>query len=127
MDVLADLAERYDHVLVDSPPAVTYSDARTIAASCDLTLLVVRPELANARMFELAREGLTNVGANISGVVINHGMGGHQVIAPLALEMKQAARVEKSTPEDLHAKSLAAPLAGALSFSLSRYPGRGSG
>src|SRR5205814_6247558 len=74
MDVLSDLADRYDYVLLDSPPAVTFSDARTIAASCDLTLLVIRPDIANRRLFDLAREGLTNVGANISGVVLNHGM-----------------------------------------------------
>ena len=41
-DILGDLAERYDYVLLDSPPTVTFTDARTISASSDITLMVVR-------------------------------------------------------------------------------------
>jgi succinoglycan biosynthesis transport protein ExoP len=71
IDVLGDLSERYDHVLIDSPPALTYSDARTMAASCDATLMVVRAGQINRQLFEKAREGMSNVGANVVGVVIN--------------------------------------------------------
>jgi capsular exopolysaccharide synthesis family protein len=71
IDLLGDLAERYDYVLLDSPPALTYSDARTMAASCDATLMVVLAGQINRPLFERAREGLVNVGANIAGVIIN--------------------------------------------------------
>ena len=71
IDLLGDLAERYDYVLLDSPPALSYSDARTMAASCDATLMVVRAGQINRQLFERAREGLVNVGANIAGVIIN--------------------------------------------------------
>jgi polysaccharide biosynthesis transport protein len=71
VDLLGDLAGRYDYVLLDSPPALTYSDARTMAASCDATLMVVRAGQINRQLFERAREGLVNVGANIAGVIIN--------------------------------------------------------
>ncbi len=33
-DVLAELSERYDHVLLDSPPVMPVTDARILAASC---------------------------------------------------------------------------------------------
>jgi hypothetical protein len=41
-DVLAEITERYDHVLVDSPPVMPVTDARILAASADATLLAVR-------------------------------------------------------------------------------------
>ncbi|MBV8782207.1 MAG: CpsD/CapB family tyrosine-protein kinase, partial [Phycisphaerae bacterium] len=71
IDLLGDLAERYDYVLLDSPPAVTFTDARTIAASCDATLMVIRGKAVNRPVFERARQGLMNIGANLAGVVIN--------------------------------------------------------
>jgi capsular exopolysaccharide synthesis family protein len=69
--VLDHLIDVYDHVVIDAPPTVAVDDARIIAASCDLTLLVLRAGRANRRLSELAREGLSAVGANIVGVVIN--------------------------------------------------------
>ena len=71
IDLLGDLAHRYDYVLLDSPPVVTFTDARTIAASCDATLLVIRGQAVNRPLFNQARQGLINVGANLAGVVIN--------------------------------------------------------
>jgi succinoglycan biosynthesis transport protein ExoP len=73
-DLLGDLAERYDYVLIDSPATVTFTDARTISASADLTLMVIRADQLNRRMFQMACDGLTNVGANLCGVVLNTGM-----------------------------------------------------
>jgi capsular exopolysaccharide synthesis family protein len=72
-DLMGDLAERYDYVLLDSPPTVTFTDARIISASCDLTLMVVRVNQFNRRMFQIGCEGLTNVGANLCGLVLNSG------------------------------------------------------
>ena len=71
IDLLGDLAHRYDYVLIDSPPVITFTDARTIAASCDATLLVIRGRAVNRPLFNQARQGLINVGANLAGVVIN--------------------------------------------------------
>jgi len=41
-DLLAKLAEQYDLVLLDAPPAAAMTDARIIAAQADTTLLLVR-------------------------------------------------------------------------------------
>jgi len=61
----------YDHVILDAPPTVPVDDARIIARSCDMTLLVLRAGRANRRLAELARDGLCAVGAKIMGVVVN--------------------------------------------------------
>jgi capsular exopolysaccharide synthesis family protein len=74
-DLLADLAERYDYVLLDSPPSVAFTDARTLSASVDITLLVQRADVLNRRIFDIAREGLVNIGANLCGIALNLGLG----------------------------------------------------
>jgi polysaccharide biosynthesis transport protein len=73
IDLMGDLAERYDYVLVDSPPTVSFTDARTISASSDLTMMVVRANQLNRRLFQIACDGLTTVGANLCGLIINSG------------------------------------------------------
>jgi capsular exopolysaccharide synthesis family protein len=65
------LIDRYDHIVLDAPPTVPVDDARIIAASCDITLLVLRAGRANRRLAEMARDGLGAVGAKIMGVVVN--------------------------------------------------------
>jgi tyrosine-protein kinase Etk/Wzc len=72
-DLLNDLARRYDHVVVDSPPVMAVTDARILAAMCDLTLLVVRAEFSNKRAAQDAKDGLLGFGANLVGVVVNDG------------------------------------------------------
>ena len=70
-DVLGKLSERYDHILVDSPPVMPVTDARILGATCDLTLLVLRAERSHRKAAERARDGLTSVGAKILGAVVN--------------------------------------------------------
>jgi polysaccharide biosynthesis transport protein len=70
-DYLNDLADRYDLVLIDSPPVTAVTDARIIAASVDATLLVIRPEASNRKQAEHARDGLRSVGARVIGVAVN--------------------------------------------------------
>jgi Mrp family chromosome partitioning ATPase len=47
------------------------TDARILAASADLTVLVLRADKSTVRMSRHARDGLLSVGANILGVVVN--------------------------------------------------------
>ncbi len=70
-DVLAELCEQYDHVVIDSPPVMAVDDARIIAASCDLTVLVVRADRSNRKLAAAARDALLAVGARICGIVLN--------------------------------------------------------
>jgi capsular exopolysaccharide synthesis family protein len=68
MDMLFD---RYDQLIIDSAPVVGISDSRIVAASCDVTVLVLRAGVSTRRMSELARQGLASVGAQVLGMVIN--------------------------------------------------------
>jgi capsular exopolysaccharide synthesis family protein len=70
-DLLAAVAARYDHVLLDSPPLLPVTDARILAASCGATLLAVRAERSTRKAALHARELLKGVGAGVLGVVVN--------------------------------------------------------
>ena len=63
--------EQYDQVIIDSPPVVGLADARIIAASCDVTILVLRSGVSTRRTTELARQGLGSVGAQVLGAIVN--------------------------------------------------------
>jgi capsular exopolysaccharide synthesis family protein len=68
---LARLSERFDQVILDSPPVAAVTDATILSTLVDGTLLVVR---ANRTAKEVARHAnrvLQNVGANFAGCVLN--------------------------------------------------------
>ena len=65
------LAEKYDHVVIDSPPLLAVTDARIIAASADATVLVLRAGKSNRKLSELSIDGLVSVGARLLGAVVN--------------------------------------------------------
>ena len=70
-ETLKKLTERYDRVIVDSPPVAPVADAQILAAVCDITLLVVRAEKTTRRQAQHARDSLLSVGAQILGAVVN--------------------------------------------------------
>jgi len=70
-DHLNELADKYDLVIIDSPPVTSVADARILAASSDVSLLVIRLEASTRKQTEAARDGLRSVGARLIGVAIN--------------------------------------------------------
>jgi capsular exopolysaccharide synthesis family protein len=68
---LNDLADKYDLVLLDSPPVTAVADARILAASVDASMLVVRPQSSTRKQTQAARDGLGSVGARLIGVAVN--------------------------------------------------------
>ena len=70
-DMLAIASEKYDQILVDSPPVVPITDARILAATCDATILVLRAGKSTRHQADSAFEALNAVGAPILGVVVN--------------------------------------------------------
>src|SRR5205823_4795414 len=71
IDLLDALAEKYDRVVIDSPPLLPVTDARIIAASADGTILVLRAAKSNRKLSEVSLDGLSAVGAKVLGVVVN--------------------------------------------------------
>ena len=70
-DMLNKLREKYDRIIIDSPPVMPVADARVIAALGDATLLVLRAERSTRRIAIAARNELWRVRATRIGVVVN--------------------------------------------------------
>jgi capsular exopolysaccharide synthesis family protein len=65
------LQDRYDRILVDSPPIGICADAQVLAARCGSTMLVLRARRSSRMAVQKAREALSTVSANVVGVVVN--------------------------------------------------------
>jgi capsular exopolysaccharide synthesis family protein len=71
LDLLVTLREQFDIILVDTPPLLAVSDPSVIAPRVDGVLLTIRVAKNGRPAAERAREILTNLGANVYGVVVN--------------------------------------------------------
>jgi capsular exopolysaccharide synthesis family protein len=70
--LMARLRQRYDAIIVDSPPAGLLSDALTLACVADQTVIVARNgETTNAELATTARL-LRERGATLAGLVLTH-------------------------------------------------------
>jgi capsular exopolysaccharide synthesis family protein len=69
--LLAELAARYDRVLIDSPPAVPVTDPAILSTSVDGVVLVVRHAATHRDAARRAAQHILDVGGNIIGVVLN--------------------------------------------------------
>ncbi len=79
-NIVRELSEKYDRIVIDSPPIMAVADARILGAMCDVTLMVLRAEKSTRKASEQARDGLLSVGAHILGAVVNdvhYGEGGY--------------------------------------------------
>ena len=65
------LKEKYDWILLDSPPAIAVTDTMIMANKADILILVVRAALADRNVIKRAKELLTNINIKITGAVIN--------------------------------------------------------
>lgn len=68
---LDQVKQRFDLVLLDSPPISSLADASILGAIVDGVLFIVKVNMANRDLIAKAKEQLQTVGANIIGVVLN--------------------------------------------------------
>jgi capsular exopolysaccharide synthesis family protein len=73
--LLADLRERYDFVLVDTPPLLVVTDPCVVAPRVDGVMLVIRPSKKSGPQSQRAREILATLGAHVLGVIVNGASG----------------------------------------------------
>ncbi|SHJ73254.1 CpsD/CapB family tyrosine-protein kinase [Desulfofundulus thermosubterraneus] len=65
------LLERFDYLIVDSPPVLAVTDASLLAAQVDGVILVVRAATTRVEIAREARDQLLKASARIIGVVLN--------------------------------------------------------
>lgn len=64
------LADRFDYVIIDSPPIMAVSDARVLAPLVDTTVFVVRWASTNREVVRSALKSLIETGGRVAGVVL---------------------------------------------------------
>jgi capsular exopolysaccharide synthesis family protein len=70
-ELLDELCERYDWVLLDSPPLASVTDALLLARQADTTIMVVQHNKADKKLIRRTVTSLRKAGANVLGAVLN--------------------------------------------------------
>jgi len=70
-DVLAELREEYDHIVVDSPPTLSVTDAVVMSTRADAVILVIRCGQTTKQALRRSRDLLLQVNARVCGVLLN--------------------------------------------------------
>lgn len=70
-DVLTALREQYDHIVIDTPPTLSVTDAVVMSTSADAVVLVIRSGQTTKQALRRSRELLGRVNARVSGVLLN--------------------------------------------------------
>ena len=65
------LADRYDIILIDTPPVLIATDSQIIASLCEATLLVVKSGSTERKELIDAKRKLEQVNANVVGTILN--------------------------------------------------------
>lgn len=71
-ELIQDVKQRFDLVLVDSPPILGVSDASVLASEVDLTMIVVQHRKLPRNMLVRVKQAVENVGGHVIGVVLNN-------------------------------------------------------
>ena len=70
--LLGQLSERFAHIIIDSPPAISFTDASILSTMVDGVMLVVHCGRSSRAVVRRAKQQLLDVGAHIFGVVLNN-------------------------------------------------------
>jgi succinoglycan biosynthesis transport protein ExoP len=70
-DVLARLCEQYDHIVIDTPPSLSVTDAVVLSPRADAVVLVIRSGQTTKQALRRSRDILTQVNAKVVGVLLN--------------------------------------------------------
>jgi polysaccharide biosynthesis transport protein len=70
--LLSHLSERFQHIIIDSPPAISFTDASILSTMVDGVMLVVHGGRSSRAVVRRAKQQLLDVGAHIFGVVLNN-------------------------------------------------------
>jgi capsular exopolysaccharide synthesis family protein len=66
------LSEKFTHIVIDSPPAISFTDASILSTMVDGVMLVVHGGRSSRAVVRRAKQQLQDVGAHIFGIVLNN-------------------------------------------------------
>jgi succinoglycan biosynthesis transport protein ExoP len=70
-DLIVELREQFDHIVIDTPPTLSVTDAVVLSPRADATVLVIRSGQTTKQALRRARDILTQVNAHVAGVLLN--------------------------------------------------------
>ncbi len=70
-DYLCRLRKEFDHIVIDTPPALSVTDAVLLSVEADSVLVVVRSGQTTKAALRRVRDLLSHVNARITGVIVN--------------------------------------------------------
>jgi succinoglycan biosynthesis transport protein ExoP len=70
-DVLLQLREQYDHIVIDTPPSLSVTDAVVLSPRADAVVLVIRSGQTTKQALRRSRDTLMQVNAKVVGVLLN--------------------------------------------------------
>lgn len=70
-DALSQLREQYDHIVVDTPPSLSVTDAVVLSQRADAVVLVIRCGQTTRQALRRSRDILARVNAKVVGVLLN--------------------------------------------------------
>ena len=70
-DLLLQLRKDYDHIVLDTPPTLSVTDAVVLSPRADATILVIRSGHTTKQALRRARDILMQVNAHVAGVLLN--------------------------------------------------------
>jgi exopolysaccharide transport family protein len=70
-DVLQHLREQYDHIVIDTPPSLSVTDAVVLSPRADAVVLVIRSGQTSKQALRRSRDILFQVNAKVVGVLLN--------------------------------------------------------
>ncbi|MET0754460.1 MAG: polysaccharide biosynthesis tyrosine autokinase [Pyrinomonadaceae bacterium] len=70
-NLLQFLKSNYKHVIIDSPPAISFTDAAILSTQVDGVVLVAMAGKSSIHLIRRFKHRLSNIGARIYGVVLN--------------------------------------------------------
>jgi succinoglycan biosynthesis transport protein ExoP len=70
--LLNTMSERFTHIVVDSPPSISFTDSSILSTMVDGVMLVVHGGKSSRAIVRRAKQQLLDIGANIFGIVLNN-------------------------------------------------------
>jgi Mrp family chromosome partitioning ATPase len=66
------MSERFTHIVVDSPPSISFTDSSILSTMVDGVMLVVHGGKSSRAIVRRAKQQLLDIGAHIFGIVLNN-------------------------------------------------------